>query len=73
MESVVFICPTCKGKYHKHKDALECRNSHYPTTETWLNCKCGFGVRCDGYVMAPRVEEFERHKKQCQFRRLEKI
>ena len=65
MEINILLCPTCNGRYHTYSEAMECRDSHYPTMQKWLKCKCGFGVRCDGYAMASCVEEFERHKKQC--------
>lgn len=64
METVIFICPTCKGRYHTYKDSMKCRDSHFPFMEKWLMCKCGYGVRCSGYVMKNCIDEFERHKKE---------
>lgn len=43
----IWICPTCKGRYHTEKEATSCRNTHFPLLQNWWFCKCGYGIKLD--------------------------
>jgi hypothetical protein len=62
MRYKVYICPTCKGRYRKSKDAYSCIKKHQPLTEDWWEChKCGYGIRVDNRTENSLESEIRNH------------
>lgn len=60
----IYACPVCKNKYYMQSEAIACKNKHEVTTEKWLMCKCGYGVRWyDNVTFESTKMMFDNHVK----------